>query len=42
MPLGIEADGLLGLDFFRGFILNIDFIRGRIKLSIRRWWQFWR
>jgi hypothetical protein len=42
LPLGVEADGLLGLDFFRGFVLNIDFIRGRITLSARRWWQFWR
>jgi hypothetical protein len=42
LPLGVEADGLLGLDFFRGFVLNLDFIRGRISLSSKRWWQFWR
>jgi hypothetical protein len=41
-PLGIETDGLLGLDFFRGFILELDFIRGRVSLSLKRWWQFWR
>ncbi len=41
-PLGTEADGLLGLDFFRGFVLTIDFVRGRISLAARRWWQFWR
>jgi hypothetical protein len=40
-PLGIETDGLLGLDFFRGFVLTIDFVRGRIALSRRCWWQFW-
>jgi hypothetical protein len=39
---GSEADGLLGLDFFRGFILKLDFIRGRIDLSAKHWWQFWR
>jgi hypothetical protein len=42
MPLGIESDGFLGLDFFRGLVLNIDFVRGRITLSHRCWWQFWR
>jgi hypothetical protein len=42
-PLGVEADGLLGLDFFRGFVLRLDFARGRIRLTPpRRWWQFWR
>lgn len=41
-PETIEADGLLGLDFFRGSLLKIDFIRGRITLSDKRWWQFWR
>jgi hypothetical protein len=41
-PLGTDTDGVLGLDFFRGFVLNIDFIRGRIALLSRRWWQFWR
>jgi len=32
LPLGVEADGLLGLDFFRGFILKLDFIRGCSRL----------
>jgi hypothetical protein len=41
LPLGVEADGLLGLDFFRGFILTLDFVRGRITLALKRWWQFW-
>jgi hypothetical protein len=41
-PLGVEADGLLGLDFFRGFILTLDFVGGRVSLSPKRWWQFWR
>jgi hypothetical protein len=42
-PLGVESDGLLGLDFFRGLILRIDFHRGRIDLDPpRRWWQLWR
>jgi hypothetical protein len=43
LPLGTEADGLLGLDFFRGLVLTLDFARGRISLSApKRWWQFWR
>jgi len=41
LPLGVETDGLLGLDFLRGFVLTVDFVRGRIDLSRRRWWQFW-
>jgi predicted aspartyl protease len=41
LPLGVEADGLLGLDFFRGLVLTIDFARGRIALTRRRWWRFW-
>ncbi len=42
-PLGTATDGLLGLDFFRGFILRIDFARGRIGLGPpKRWWQVWR
>src|SRR5436190_2251748 len=28
-PLGVEVDGLLGLDFFRGLVLTLDFARGR-------------
>jgi hypothetical protein len=43
LPLGVQADGLLGLDFFRGLALKLDFARGRITLGApRRWWQFWR
>jgi len=42
LPLGVETDGLLGLDFFRGFVLTLDFVRGRITLAPKRWWQFWR
>jgi hypothetical protein len=42
LPLGVEADGLLGLDFFRGWVLGLDFFRGRIRLWRPRWWQFWR
>jgi hypothetical protein len=42
-PLGVEADGLLGLDFFRGLVLTVDFARGRIGLGpARKWWQFWK
>lgn len=41
-PESIEADGLRGLDFFRGYILNLDFMRGRIAIRAGRWWQFWR
>jgi hypothetical protein len=41
-PLGTTTDGVLGLDFFRGFILKIDFVRGRISLLLKRWWQLWR
>jgi predicted aspartyl protease len=43
LPLGVEADGLLGLDFFRGLILTLDFARGHVALAApKRWWQFWR
>jgi Aspartyl protease len=43
MPLGVEADGLLGLDFFRELILTLDFARGNISLDPpRKWWRFWR
>lgn len=42
-PPGTATDGLLALDFLRGFVLNIDFARGRIALRLpKRWWQFWR
>lgn len=42
LPLGTTTDGVLGLDFFRGFILKIDFVRGRITLLLKRWWHLWR
>lgn len=43
LPITVEADGLLGLDFFRGLILNLDFNRGRVTLrSPNPRWQFWR
>jgi hypothetical protein len=41
LPLGVTTTGLLGLDFFRGFVLTIDFFRVRITLAPRRWWWFW-
>ena len=41
MPPAITYDGLLGLDFFRGMILNLDFVRDRITLKTPRWWRFW-
>ena len=40
-PPAITADGLLGLDFFRGLVLTLDFARGRISLKSPRWWQLW-
>ena len=40
-PVGVEADGLLGLDFFRQFILKLDFARGRVSLTSPSWWRFW-
>jgi predicted aspartyl protease len=45
LPLqpGMMIDGLLGLDFFRGLVLSLDFARGRASLNPpRRWWQFWK
>jgi predicted aspartyl protease len=43
LPLGTTADGLLGLDFFRGLVLTLDFARGLLTLSPPRpWWRFWR
>lgn len=42
-PPGSMIDGLLGLDFFRGLVLTLDFARGQIALRQRSlWWQFWR
>jgi hypothetical protein len=43
LPPTVTHDGLLGLDFFRGLVLKLDFARGRAALKPpRRWWQFWR
>ena len=33
LPAGIMVDGLLGLDFFRGARLAIDFRKGIVSLS---------
>lgn len=33
LPKSIAADGVLGLDFFRGFELNINFKTGQIELK---------
>ena len=42
LPLTVEADGLLGLDFFRRLVLTLDFARGLASLGPpRRWWQLW-
>jgi predicted aspartyl protease len=32
LPASAGVDGLLGLDFFRGTTLTIDFVKGRIRL----------
>lgn len=43
LPARFEGDGLLGLDFFRGLVLTLDFARGLIDLDPpRRWWPPWR
>jgi len=43
LPPTVTHDGLLGLDFFRGLVLKLDFARGRAALRPpRRWWQFWK
>lgn len=33
LPEGSVMQGLLGLDFFRGRVLKIDFVRGEIELT---------
>ena len=33
LPPGANADGLIGLDFFRGYELKIDFRNGQITLT---------
>ena len=41
-PPSFSADGLLGLDFFRGYVLTLDFRRNVVHLRpAHRWWQFW-
>lgn len=40
-PIGVETDGLLGLDFLRGQILRLDFARGRVSLTPPSRWRFW-
>jgi len=34
LPPAAEVDGLLGLDFLRGSVLNIDFRLGRLSLEV--------
>lgn len=42
-PAAVMADGLLGLDFFRGLVLAFDFARGRVTLHPpKAWWRFWK
>lgn len=39
----LRVEGVLGLDFFRGRVVTIDFHRGRIRFTPPpAWWQFWR
>ncbi len=33
LPAGTGVDGLLGLDFFRGLVLTIDFRAGQLTLA---------
>ena len=40
-PPAIQADGLLGMDFFLGLVLRLDCARGRASLTRPRWWRFW-
>jgi predicted aspartyl protease len=41
-PATFSADGLLGLDFFRGRVLTIDFQLNTLRLRPPRpWWHFW-
>ena len=43
LPPAVTIDGLLGLDYFRGQRLSLDFARGRIALgSAKSWWHFWK
>jgi predicted aspartyl protease len=43
IPPTSRIDGLLGLDFFRGLVLTLDFARGRVSLAPpKKWWQIWR
>ena len=46
LPDTFDGHGLLGLDFFRGLVLTIDFANGLVGLTDpvppRRWWQILR
>jgi predicted aspartyl protease len=43
LPPAVGYHGLLGLDFFRGLVLKLDFARGEVALRPpRAWWQLWR
>lgn len=43
LPAAVGYHGLLGLDFFRGLVLTLDFARGGIALRPPApRWQFWR
>ena len=42
LPVSVAADGLLGLDFYRGLILRLDFARGGASLAAPSWWRVWR
>jgi len=37
-----SVDGLIGLDFFRGRVLTVDFVRGSVALKRPAWWRFGR
>lgn len=43
LPPATMIDGLLGLDFIRGHILEIDYVRGYVELDPEQkpWWRFW-
>ena len=47
LPATFAGEGLLGLDFFQGMILSIDFVDGLIALDRKKpprskWWLFGR
>lgn len=42
LPPAVGYHGLLGVDFFRGLVLTVDFARGRVSLRPpRAWWRVW-